>query len=219
MKLVTSLMNTTCIALILVVAWLTVRRGVDAWMTPDQRAARLLNQGSPMEAAELFREPFLKGVAQYRAGDFKTSAQTFLSIPSADALFNQANARIMLGEYDRAVELYDQVLELTPDRLDAITNREIAVGRAELVRDKGGQMTGGMLGADEIVFDSKPSQGASDQTEVVEGESLSDEALRGLWLREVQTTPADFLQAKFGFQLYRSVRGDAAVTDDSGASE
>lgn len=219
MKLAWKLLNVACIVLVLCAAWLSVRVGLDAWITPNQRAARLMNQGKPSEAAEFFHDPFLKGVAQYRAGDFKIAAQTFLGVPGADALFNQANARIMLGEYDRAVELYDQVLELSPGRDDAITNREVAIGRAERVRDEGGQMTGGMLGADEIVFDSKPSQGAADGTEAVEGETLSDEALRGLWLREVQTTPADFLQAKFGFQLYRSNNPDAAGANNDGASE
>ena len=29
---------------------------------------------------------------------------------------------------------------------------------------------------------------------------LSDEELRALWLRRVQTKPADFLRAKFAFQ-------------------
>ena len=32
------------------------------------------------------------------------------------------------------------------------------------------------------------------------GEKLSDEELREVWLRQVQTKPADFLRAKFAYQ-------------------
>lgn len=30
---------------------------------------------------------------------------------------------------------------------------------------------------------------------------MSDEAVRALWLKRVQTRPADFLRAKFAYQL------------------
>ena len=33
------------------------------------------------------------------------------------------------------------------------------------------------------------------------GQPLSDAAMQELWLRRVQTKPADFLRAKFSFQL------------------
>jgi Ca-activated chloride channel family protein len=36
---------------------------------------------------------------------------------------------------------------------------------------------------------------------VAGGDPLSDEELRGLWLRRVQTKPADFLRAKFAYQV------------------
>jgi len=42
--------------------------------------------------------------------------------------------------------------------------------------------------------------------EVDQGAPLSEEELRALWLREVETRPADFLRAKFAYQLSRSER-------------
>ncbi len=79
-------------------------------------------------------------------------------------------------------------------------NREIAVMRAASLVHEGGDMTGGMLGADEIVFSDKKSP-PSDQTEETDGgDPLSDEELRLIWLRQVQTKPADFLRAKFAYQ-------------------
>jgi Ca-activated chloride channel family protein len=70
-----------------------------------------------------------------------------------------------------------------------------------MLKREGGDMTGGMLAADEIVFttgDSPPGAG-EEQTEGPE--AMSDEELRAVWLRQVQTKPADFLAAKFAYQL------------------
>ena len=53
--------------------------------------------------------------------------------------------------------------------------------------------------ADEIVFDNK-AENSDETTEVAGGEELSDEEIQALWLRRVQTKPADFLRSKFAFQ-------------------
>jgi Ca-activated chloride channel homolog len=51
-----------------------------------------------------------------------------------------------------------------------------------------------------IVFDLKKSEDKTGQPrEMAEGK-LSDEQMRALWLRRVQTTPGDFLRAKFAYQ-------------------
>jgi Ca-activated chloride channel family protein len=61
---------------------------------------------------------------------------------------------------------------------------------------------------DEIVFDDRPKQsGDSKEVEVVTGGQMSDEELQALWLRRVQTKPADFLRAKFAYQLSRRQQG------------
>ena len=70
--------------------------------------------------------------------------------------------------------------------------------------EKGGGGTGGMLAADEIVIDPDAPASSSESDEQVEagvGEQMSDEELRSLWLRRVQTKPADFLRTKFAYQF------------------
>lgn len=193
-----------------VVSW--VRQGRDFWTTPDQRGQSWLNAGDPAAAATSFADPFRRGVAQFQSGDFKSAASTFAGLPGQDALFNQANARIMLGEYDTAVELYDRILAKSPGRMDALTNRTIAEGRAERIKDEGGEMTGGKLGADEIVFNDTPSRTGGDDVEVTE-EDLGNEQTRAMWLRQVETTPADFLKAKFAYQLSQRNSGEANPND------
>jgi Ca-activated chloride channel family protein len=55
------------------------------------------------------------------------------------------------------------------------------------------------IGADEIVFD-KDAKNKGEQTETAGQEAMSDAAVQAMWLRRVQTRPADFLRAKFAYQ-------------------
>lgn len=199
---------------VLVVVMLTgsTRVGIDFWMLPDRRAQRMLNAGDAAAAADTFRDPLLRGVAEFRAGQFKEAASTFAGIPGVDAIYNQANARVLLGQYEQAVQLYDLVLRDSPDHEDAKNNRRIAAGRAERLRDDGGEMTGGMLDADGFVFGDQSGNGGGDDVDV-DSDMVSDNEIRELWLRQVQTTPRDFLRAKFAFQQSRS---GSAVEKDSG---
>jgi Ca-activated chloride channel family protein len=110
----------------------------------------------------------------------------------------------MHGKYDDAIASYDIALQRRLDWPEATTNRALAQARRQLLQppqdDAGG--TGGELQADDIVFDDRPTQGADAQAvESVAGGQVSDEQLQALWLRRVQTQPADFLRAKFAYEL------------------
>lgn len=169
------------------------------FMTPDQRGQRMMDAGEPDAAVEVFADPRWRGVAQFRDGQFKESASTFAGLPGAEAAFNHANSLIMLGKYEDAVKQYDLALESRPGWKDAEFNRAIAQARAERLSFEGGDMTGGKLGADGITFDKSSSKDSS-QTETVESQKMTDEDMRGMWLRQVQTTPSQFLKLKFAYQ-------------------
>jgi len=169
-------------------------------LTPDQQAHRLFEEGDYETAAADFADPMWRGVTLFRQGEFEQAAGVFAGFDTAEAAFNQGNALIMLGKYDEAVGRYERALELRPDWEPAIVNRNIAVTRAERLKQEGGDMTGGMLGADDIVFSDKKSP-PSDQTEQTDGgQPMSEEEMRAIWLRQVTTKPADFLRAKFAYQ-------------------
>jgi len=168
----------------------------------DQQAQSLLAEGDASAAAVRFQDPQWRAAAAFRAGDFKQAAAIYAGLSGADAAYNHANTLIMLGQYPLAMQRYDAALALRPDWPQALQNRLIAQHRAERVEQKGGEGTGGKLGADEIRFDAKPPAGDSgDQQQVVDGEGGSDAELRTAWLRRVQTNPGDFLRAKFSYQL------------------
>ena len=169
------------------------------WFSPDQQGQRLMRSDNFQQAAETFADPMRQGIAWFRAGEFKKADQSFARLITADALYNRGNARIMLGQYDDAIKSFDQALKKRPDFADAKTNREIAIARAKLTKSEGGDMGDQKLGADEIRFDKQKSGGQ--ETIVEKQQAVSDATMQSLWLRRVQTKPAEFLKAKFAYQL------------------
>lgn len=191
-----ALMFLAALALLVAGSWLGFR---DLWLSPDQRGRLLLQRGQAAEAAQAFRDPLWRGIALFRAGDFKGAAQAFAARDIAEAAFDQGNALVMLGQYDEALKRFDRSLALRPGWPEALRNREIARIRAERRKTEGGETSQTDSRPDEVVFD-KTKPGGEDTT-VQAAMPMSDEAVRALWLKRVQTSPADFLRAKFAYQL------------------
>lgn len=185
---------TVVIALLGGISW------IGLWLTPDQQGQRLMDAGEFAEAAETFQEPMRIGVAWFRDGEFEKAEQAFARIASPEAEFNRGNCLIMRGDYEAAIAQFDRALQLRPDWEDAIINRAIAVARAERTKREGGDMGDQKIGADEIVFDRNKKPGGED-TETDAQQPLTDSSMQAMWLRRVQTKPADFLRVKFAYQL------------------
>lgn len=172
------------------------------WLTTDQQGQRLFNEGRFEEAAEAFEDPRWKATALYRAGEFAAAEKYFAQDASAASEYNRGNCLVFLGRYEEAVQRYDRALELRPDFPAAEDNRKIAQLRAKQVERKGGDMGNQKIGADEIRFDK--NQTPEGQETKVDSQQLNDEAMQSLWLRKIHTEPADFLRAKFAYQLENS---------------
>lgn len=172
----------------------------ELWFTREQQAQRLMDDGDYAAAAEKFRDPMRQGAAWFRAGEFEKAEQAFARVATAEAEFNRGNCLIMQGKYEPAVARFGRALELRPDWEDAQVNRDIAAARAELLKQTGGDMGDQKIGADDVVFDKNKEPGGQD-TQTDGEQPLSDSAMQSLWLRRVQTKPADFLRSKFAYQL------------------
>jgi len=175
------------------------------FLTADQQARRLFEAGDAQGAAARFIDPYQRAAAHYRAGNFVEAAGIWAGLEGPESAYNQGTALVMAGKYLDAVARFDGALAQRPDWEVARVNREIALQRAERIEREGGDMTGGKLGADDIVFDQGESGGGGDpEQQPQDGGPASDAALQAAWLRRVQTSPGDFLRAKFAYQRSRS---------------
>ena len=97
----------------------------DLWLTKDQQGQRQLEQGNAADAATLFENPEWQAVAHYESGDYAGSAARFAEKGDTRNLYNLGNALARQGEFESAIDAYEEVLELEPDNADAEYNRDL----------------------------------------------------------------------------------------------
>ena len=97
----------------------------DLWLTPDQRAARTLADGDPLQAARQFENDSWRSAAHYQAGEYQQSLDALNVSDSADGYYNKGNALARLGELEKAIEAYEQALSLSPADEDTEYNLEL----------------------------------------------------------------------------------------------
>ncbi|MCB1734668.1 MAG: tetratricopeptide repeat protein [Gammaproteobacteria bacterium] len=101
----------------------------------DQIAAQALENGQPERAAKLFKDDYRRGVAQYRAGQYRDAEHSFAAAQQDpartaihdDALFNQANSAFQLGNYAGAIRAYETLLKRDANHADARHNLEVTL--------------------------------------------------------------------------------------------
>lgn len=178
-------------------------RFADLWLTPDQQGQIAFDRGDYHRAANLFTDPMWRGIAAYRAYDFIAARDSFRKVDTIEGRFALANAEAQNRDYEKAMKLYQEVLAQQPDNAAAKTNLAIvraAYEAAEAKRRK-----------EEQGEPDQPSYKTPDGMKVdkqqkggkrikVTQQDLMTPGAAEVWMREVQTTPADFLKLKFAIQ-------------------
>jgi len=95
------------------------------WSTPDQQAARLMEQGEFSAAARRFVDPQWKANAHYRAKEYKESIKALEGLDTPDSWYNRGNALARSGKLDEAVQAYQTALEQQPDHANSAFNKEL----------------------------------------------------------------------------------------------
>jgi Ca-activated chloride channel family protein len=158
----------------------------DLFATRDQQGRRYFERGDFKSAAERFEDPHWKGVACYRAGDFACAIDALARVDTPEAWYDLGNAYAKTGELKLALAAYDKALARRPGFPDAKANRDLVASKIPSEK------------RDPEPQGQEPSQKA-DAVKVDVGH-LTDEQIAQMWLRGVQTSPAEFLRLKFASQ-------------------
>jgi Ca-activated chloride channel family protein len=172
------------------------------WLTPDQQGRIAFDHGDYATAAKLFADPMWRGIAAYRAYDFLTAAQAFEHVDTIEGRFALGDAQAQNHAYEKAIKAYDEVLKAQPQNVAAKTNRAIVVAALKAREEKRQKQEQDDSAppdekADETVVD--PDQKGGKRVQVTP-EDVTTPGAAEAWMREVQTTPADFLKQKFAIQ-------------------
>ncbi len=178
----------------------------DLWLTPDQQGRLAFDRGDYAAAAGLFADPMWRGIAAYRAYDFLEAAKAFEQVDTVEGKFALGNAQAQNHAYEKAIKIYDEVLKAQPQNEAAKTNRAIVAAALKAKEEKRRKQE---------QDDPAPPDEKADETRVdpdqkggkrvqVSPEDVTTTGAAEAWMREVQTTPADFLKLKFAIQATSS---------------
>ena len=134
----------------------------DLWLTKDQQAQRQLEEGNAADAAALFENPEWQAVAEYEAGNFAGSAMQFAEREETRNLYNLGNALARQGQFETAIDAYDEVLELEPENEDARYNRDLLQQLLDQQQSQQDQEGEQQESSDESGGDGQDSQGQNE---------------------------------------------------------
>jgi Ca-activated chloride channel family protein len=168
-------------------------RFLDLWLTPDQQGRLAYERGEYDAAAARFEDPMWQGVALYRAGRYEDAIDAFARVDSAESYFNQGNALARLGKLKAAAASYREALARRPDWPEATANLALVEKLIPPEKKDEEEAADASQKADQVTFDDKGKQGKAGQVEL--GTQTAE-----VWMRNIQTTPADLLARRFAIQ-------------------
>jgi Ca-activated chloride channel family protein len=182
----------------------------DWFLTPDQQGWMAYQRKSYDTAAARFADPYLRGVALYKAGQYEAAAQEMARLESADAAFVEGMAQLKSRGYRDGVRAFERALQIDPEHAGAQQNLPIAkqiVAYVESTRAQSdtGEDTG--IGAADVVFANESGQGAETQIDASEAEAAEGQLSADQWMRTVDTRTEDFLRQRFGLEAAQGSGG------------
>ncbi|MCB1483436.1 MAG: VWA domain-containing protein [Hyphomicrobiaceae bacterium] len=178
-------------------------RFANLWLTPDQQGRIAFDRGDYHRAAQLFADPMWRGIAAYRAYDFIEARDAFRKIDTVQGRFALGNAEAQNHAYETAIKLYQEVLAQQPDNEAAKTNLTIVraayeAAEAKRRKEEQGEPDQPLYKTPDGTKLDKQQKGGKRM--LVNPQDLTTPGAAEAWMREVQTTPADFLKLKFAIQ-------------------
>lgn len=175
---------------------------MDLFFTADQQGRRLFDAGEYALAADKFEDTLWKGIALYRAGKFEEAINQFALLNTPESHFYLGNCYARIQAFPAAAESYEEALRLRSGFIEAEENHRLALSLIEQEKEEEKPPEGEApnLDPDEIKFDEKGKQGKEGE---VQKSAFTEEQLAEMWMRNIQTSPGDFLRFKFRIQAER----------------
>ena len=183
---------------------------VAGWfLTPDQQGEIAAGRRDYDRAAALYADPWRRGYAQYRDGQYPAAVETMSRLDTAQAAFVQGLASIRAQAYRDGVRAFETALERDPAFPGAAENLVLArrivdyVETQQEASDPGDQPD---LGADDVAYDNEENRGQEVRM------PRDEDAAGGLltadqWMRTVDSSPGDFLRQRFALEAARGPAG------------
>ncbi len=178
---------------------------MDLWLTHDQQGRYYFERGEFQKAAAKFEDPLWRGLAFARAGDYEDALNAFALSDSAEAWYNQGNVLAYLDKYPDAVQAYQQALARRHPWPEAQKNLALVgslIPKTENKDKNEEQEIAPNLPPDQVKFDEKGKKGKQTQVQA----KLDSKKMAEIWMRNIQTTPADFLRRRFAMQAAQENR-------------
>lgn len=179
---------------------------IDLWLTPDQQGRYYFERHDYKTASDRFQDPLWKGIASYREGNFGAAVEQFARVDTPEGYFDLGNAYAHFGKLEQAAASYGEAVRRKPDYRKARENRDFVLSliqkkKGNKKEDEAPREHEPAYTPDQIKFDEEGKKGS--KGEVAQAE-LTTEQIQDLWMRGLQTTPAEFLRMKFAVQIEES---------------
>jgi Ca-activated chloride channel family protein len=171
---------------------------MNLWLTADQQGRYYYEKGEYQKAAQRFQDPLWKGLALVRAGQSDDALNAFALSDSAEGWYDQGNVLAHLNRYPEAVQAYKEALLQQPAWHEAKDNLELVeslIAKEKTKKDEETERSPN-LPPDQVKFDDQGKKGKQLKVQM----KFDPAKMADIWMRNIQTSPADFLRLRFAIQ-------------------